>query len=195
MDQWLWPFCTNLRRGRRGRFGGGAPFPPIPHLRALTTTALRRFATPGLSRDDQQPAIGRLPLAPTEPVGGHSLFFALLSSPDADKAPYAHGRAAAGPLRSSLRSRPSPISPAPPGKPSNRRWHHRAVVTNSLGWLCGWKAETPANAGHGSSAPKIGHGGVKRLLLSVRLAARSRGLGSSNTEIPVQWIWRAQRAI
>jgi hypothetical protein len=44
-------------------------------------------------------------------------------------------------------SRPSPISPAPPGEPCKPQWHDRAVVTDSLGWLYEWKADTPANAG------------------------------------------------
>jgi hypothetical protein len=86
-------------------------------------------------------------LSPRKPVGGHPLFSALFPSPAAENAPYAHGRAAAGPLRSSLRSRPSPISPAPPGEPCKPQWHDRAVVTDSLGWLYEWKADTPANAG------------------------------------------------
>ena len=48
-------------------------------------------------------------------------------------------------------------APRAPGEPSKRRWHHRAVVTDSLGWLYEWKAETPANAGRRRFRAQSGH--------------------------------------
>jgi len=75
----------------------------------------------------------------------------------------------------------------PPGRHTPRPAPDRACLRDRLVRV--------ATSASGGGASLTSQAKAATVVLSVRLAARSRGLGCSNTEIPVRWIWRAQRVI